>query len=66
MSPRPTLRGKAMKTTGFRIDAELLEEIDRFAAELSERTGVEVQRAAAVRLLLKAGLRSKGKARKGR
>jgi hypothetical protein len=67
MAPRPLLRGKqAMVLTAFRLPEELLERIDRYAAQLTTQTGIPVQRAESARQLLEAGLRIKaqGTARK--
>jgi hypothetical protein len=67
MAPRPLLRSKeAMVLTAFRLPAELLERIDRFAAQLQAETGIPVQRAESARQLLEAGLRVRadGTARK--
>lgn len=58
-APRPPLRGdKAMALTGFRLPAELLDKVDRYAARLSEETGIAVSRAEAVRVLLTVALES--------
>ena len=56
-----------MVLTAFRLPAELLERIDRFAAQLTASTGIPVQRAESARQLLEAGLRIRadGTGRKG-
>ena len=48
-----------MVLTAFRLPAELLERIDRFAAQLTASTGIPVQRAESARQLLEAGLRDR-------
>jgi predicted transcriptional regulator len=43
-------------TTSFRLSPELLERVDKYAAQLSAQAGVPVSRAAAVAKLLSAAL----------
>ncbi len=42
--------------TGFRIDPDIIERVEAYAARLSKETGIEVNRATALRALLVKGL----------
>lgn len=58
--PRPPRGEEAMIQTAFRLPAELLAQVDRYAELVSEQTGLGVTRAEAVRVLLTAGLQASG------